>query len=258
MREENKISVVINTYNASRYLRQVLDAVKDFDELVVCDMESTDETLAIARDYGCKIVTFPKGQHTIVEPARNFAVQSATHPWVLVVDADEIISPQLRQYLYRRIAEPNCPAGLFVPRINKFMGMDIRDFTPDYQLRFLRREGADWPVYIHAIPKVAGPVERIKAKAYMYHLMDETMYENISKLNLYTDNEVEKKAGKGYDVGALLWRPFWRFFRSYFLAGGFRMGKRGFIRALLAAVYQYVLVAKIMERRMRKEQDAKF
>ena len=145
-----------------------------------------------------------------------------------------------------------------MPRINKFMGMDIRDFTPDYQLRFLRREGADWPVYIHAIPKVAGPVERIKAKVYMYHLMDETMYENISKLNQYTDNEVEKKAGKGYDVGALLWRPFWRFFRSYFLAGGFRMGKRGFIRALLAAVYQYVLVAKIMERRMRNEQDAKF
>lgn len=57
---ENKISVVINTYNAERHLKEVLESVKDFDEIVVCDMESTDHTLAIAREYGCKIVTFAK------------------------------------------------------------------------------------------------------------------------------------------------------------------------------------------------------
>ena len=96
------ISVVINTYNAEKHLSQVLDAVKDFDEVVVCDMESTDNTIGIAREYGCRIVTFPKGNITIVEPARNFAIHQAKHEWVLVVDADEVITPELREYLYNR------------------------------------------------------------------------------------------------------------------------------------------------------------
>ena len=60
MNDENKISVVINTYNAERDLEQVLEAVKDFDEVLICDMESTDKTLDIARRHGCRIVTFPK------------------------------------------------------------------------------------------------------------------------------------------------------------------------------------------------------
>lgn len=88
-----KISVVINTYNAERHLSSVLDSLKDFDEVVVCDMESTDATVAMAQSYGCRIVTFPKGNIKICEPARNFAIQAATHEWVLVVDADEVVLP---------------------------------------------------------------------------------------------------------------------------------------------------------------------
>lgn len=60
MNDTQRISVVINTYNAEQHLKAVIEAVKDFDEIVICDMESTDETLNIARSYGCKIVTFPK------------------------------------------------------------------------------------------------------------------------------------------------------------------------------------------------------
>lgn len=251
MDSEDRISVVINTYNASEHLAEALEAVKDFDEIVVCDMESTDNTLDIARRYGCKIVSFPKANHKSAEPARTFAIQSASFSWVLVVDADEIISPKLREYLYGRIRQPGCPAGLYVPRINKFMGMYIRDFNPDYQLRFFIKEGTVWPPYVHTFPKVNGPTERIKEKVYMYHLMDETMSQNIAKMNEYTDNEVEKKAKKGYGFFALCWRPAWRFVKSYLLSGGFRMGKRGLVRAMLAAVYQFVLVSKIIERRYR-------
>lgn len=54
------ISVVVNTYNAEQHLKKVLESVKDFDEIVICDMESTDHTLDIAKEYGCKIVCFPK------------------------------------------------------------------------------------------------------------------------------------------------------------------------------------------------------
>ena len=75
--EKKEISVVINTYNAEKFLQRVLDSVKDFDEVVICDMESTDHTVEIAQRAGCKVVTFPKGNHTCAEPARTFAIQSA-------------------------------------------------------------------------------------------------------------------------------------------------------------------------------------
>ena len=65
MNDQNKISVVINTYNAERDLAQVLEAVKNFDEVLICDMESTDKTLDIARKYGCRIVTFERKNYNI-------------------------------------------------------------------------------------------------------------------------------------------------------------------------------------------------
>lgn len=252
---DSKISVVINTYNARQHLAKVLESVKDFDEIVVCDMESTDDTREIAARYGCRIVTFPKANHKSAEPARTFAIQSAAYHWVLVVDADEVVTPELRETLYQKIQEPDCAAGFYIPRQNMFMGMFVRDFHYDYQLRFFIREGTEWPPYVHTFPQVQGRVTRLKAdtKARLLHLMDEDMHEYIEKMNLYTDNEVDKKMNKGYGLGALLWRPAWRFFKKYFMDGSFRMGKRGFIRAMLAAYYQFVLVAKMMERRYRED-----
>ena len=112
------ISVVINTYNASKYLAEVLETVKDFDEVLICDMESTDNTLEIAERYGCRIVIFEKKDYNIVEPAREFAIHQAIHDWVLVVDADELIPVALKDYLYKKIKEPNCPDALLVARKN--------------------------------------------------------------------------------------------------------------------------------------------
>lgn len=249
-----KISVVINTYNAEQYLQQILDSVRDFDEVVVCDMESTDSTASIAHKNQCKFVTFPKGNITIVEPARNFAIQSASNEWVLVVDADEIVTPQLREELYHRIARTDCPNGLYVPRRNMFFGVYVRDFHPDYQLRFFRKDSVHWPSTIHAQPEVTGRVDKITQKTWLLHLMDETMHEYIDKLNAYTDNELNRKSHKQYGFFALLWRPAWRFFHSYVQKGGFRLGTRGFIRAQLAATYQFVLVSKFLERKYRSAQ----
>ena len=258
------ISVVINTYNAQEHLAKVLESVKDFDEVVVCDMESTDDTVKIAEGYGCRVVTFPKNGHTCCEPARTFAIQAAQHPWVLVVDADEIVTPELREALYevekegsregvRREGEKegrSPVAGYYIPRQNMFMGMFVRDFHYDYQLRFLVREGTEWPPTIHSLPKVPGRVEKLQApkEARLLHLMDETMHEYVAKMNVYTDNETEKKQ---YGVAALFWRPLWRFFKSYVMDGSFRMGIRGLIRSGMHAVYQFILVAKIIEKRYR-------
>ena len=136
MNQENKISVVINTYNAERDLEQVLKAVKDFDEVLICDMESTDATLDIARKYGCKIVTFERKDYNIVEPAREYAIHEAAYEWVLVVDADEVVTPELKAYLYQRIQEADCPDGLYIPRKNYFMGRFMRCHYPDHILRY--------------------------------------------------------------------------------------------------------------------------
>ena len=144
---EHKISVVINTYNAAAMLEEVIRAAEGFDEVLVCDMESTDDTVAIAERLGARVVTFPKADHKSAEPARTFAIQSALYPWVLVVDADEIITAELRDYLYQRISQPDCPQGLYIPRKGYFMH---RLFAyPDYQLRFFIREGTVWPPYVH-------------------------------------------------------------------------------------------------------------
>ena len=244
------ISVVINTYNAQQHLTKVLESVEDFDEVVVCDMESTDDTVKIAEGYGCRVVTFPKNGHTCCEPARTFAIQAARNPWVLVVDADEIVTPELREALYQEIKREDAASGYYIPRQNMFMGMFVRDFHYDYQLRFLVRDGTEWPPTIHSLPKVSGRVEKMQApkEARLLHLMDETMHEYVAKMNVYTDNETEKKQ---YGIAALFWRPLWRFFKSYVMDGSFRMGIRGLIRSGMHAMYQFILVAKIIEKRYR-------
>lgn len=252
----NKISVVINTYNAEKFLKRVLDSVKDFDEIVVCDMESTDNTVAIAKEYGCNVVVFPKGDCTIVEPARNFAIQSATMKWVLVLDADELVTPELKEYLYEHISNENASHGLWIPRKNYFMGRFMHCFYPDYILRFFIKDGAEWPSYIHSVPIIKGQINKIPAKRKelaFIHLANDNLRSRIDKTNLYTENEVEKRKHKNYGMAALIHRPFFRFFKAYILKGGIRDGKAGFICACYEAIYQFIAVTKIIEKKYRRE-----
>jgi glycosyltransferase involved in cell wall biosynthesis len=253
-----KISVVINTYNAEKYLERVLESVKGFDETVVCDMESTDRTVAIAQAAGCRVVTFAKADHVSAEPARTFAIQSALNKWVLVVDADELVTPELRSYLYRRIEEPGCPEGLYIPRKNMFMGAYEKGFSADYQLRFFIREGTEWPPYVHTFPTVKGRTEKIPMKLHnvrLMHLADETVEQIIDKDNRYSKGEIAKKQGRRYGVGALLLKPLWRFFFVFFVRGGYKDGKAGVIRAGLNAFYKFMFISKIMEKEIRDKNN---
>ncbi len=250
-----KISVVINTYNAEKYLAEVLDSAKGFDEILICDMESTDRTCSIAKEYGCKIVTFEKKNHHSAEPARTFAIQSASTEWVLVVDADELIPEDLKNYLYKCIKEPDCPAGIYIPRKNYFMGKFMHCHYPDYLLRFFRREGTVWPPYVHTFPIVQGRLEKIAKDQHhlaFVHLANDGVRDIVRKTNQYTENEIEKKKKKRYGTMALLHRPLFRFFKTYILKGGIRDGKEGFIRACLEGYYQFIMVAKILENRKGK------
>lgn len=253
---ENKISVVINTYNAETKLARVLDTVKDFDEILICDMESTDSTLDIAKEYGCKIVTFPKGTHKIVEPARQFAIQSASYHWVLVVDADELITPELRDKLYSYVNNNNCPKGIFIPRKNSFMGKPYA--YPDYQLRFMDRDVTEWAPYVHAIPKVKGEtiyLPKNKKEFAIIHIADDNISTRLKKINDYTDNEIEKRKGQRASFTKLIFSPIWRFIHYYVIKGGFRYGTAGFVISAINAHYKFVTIAKMMEHQIIKDQE---
>lgn len=252
MNGKSKISVVVNTYNAEQHLERVLEAVKDFDEVLVCDMESTDQTLEIAQKHGCRIVTFPKDGHSIVEPAREFAIHEATHQWVLVVDADELVTPQLRDYLYEQTARDDSPAGIAIPRKNYFMGRFLHSAYPDYVLRFFRQDKTHWPAVIHSAPQVDGTVERIPAKRKelaLEHLANDSVGAILRKSDTYSDYEVPRRRHKHYGLWALAGRPLFRFFKSYVVKRGFLDGIPGLIHALLDAHYQFCIVAKLMEER---------
>jgi glycosyltransferase involved in cell wall biosynthesis len=250
MMGKDKISVVINTYNAEEHLERVLDAVSDFDEVLVCDMQSTDRTLEIARAHGCRIVTFERRDYNIVEPAREYAIHEARYDWVLVVDADEIVTPKLRTYLYDCIARTDCPEGLFIPRKNYFMGRFMRCHYPDHILRFFRKEKTHWPPVIHCVPEVDGRVEKIPAgrrELAFEHLANDSVANIVAKTNQYTLNELERKRHKHYGWAAFLWRPFFRFFKAYILKGAVLDGLPGFIKAMLEGYYQFIFLAKKYE-----------
>ena len=254
MHEEEKISVVINTYNAELYLADVLESVKDFDETIVCDMESTDQTVAIAHRYGCHVVTFPKQGIQIVEPARDFAIHQATHPWVLVVDADELVTPKLKNHLYQLLREGTSMAGFYISRHNKLFGRFTHQRGHDYVLRFFKKDLTTWPPTIHSLPVIQGETARLPLSCELMHLEDQNLHQWVLKMNEYTDYEMEKKSGRRFGVCSLLFRPAWRFFRCYILRGAFRDGRRGLIQSLQWAIYQQVLVSKIMEKQMREEE----
>lgn len=247
----DRISVVINTWNAASQLPRALEAVKDFDEIVVIDMESTDGTPDIARRYGARVVTFPKGDINIVEPARDFAIHSAANLWVLVVDADEVVQPALRQYLYDFIKAPVADA-LSIPFQSIFMGRNAT--KSESHVRFFRQDRATWPPVIHCRVNIDGLTAKVpdRRELRIIHFDDPSMHRRFEKLNTYTDNEVPKRLGRRYSAMSLLFRPWLFFFKTLIFKGSIRDGRRGIIRAYMEATYQVALLGKHLEQTSKK------
>ena len=249
-----KISVVINTYNAEKHLERVLKAIKDFDEILICDMYSTDQTIEIAKKYDCTIIYHEKTD--VVEPARNFAIQSAAYEWVLLLDADEQVPLALKDFLYEQIKHPDCPVGFRIPRKNYFMGRFMHCVYPDLLLRFFKKERTYWPPYVHAQPQVQGRIVNLSRKRKelaFIHLANDSVSTNIRKTNQYTENELSKRRNRRYPIFSLIGETLFRFFKLYILKGGFRDGKAGLVYCGLNAFYKYATIAKIWESRVKEE-----
>ncbi len=255
MEHKGKISVIVHTYNSAATLEATLTSVARFDEVIVADMESTDQTLAIAAQHGCRTLSFPKNGYTIPEPYRQKAIDAALSEWVLVVDSDEVVPPALPDYLYEQISLPNPPSGLWIPRQNYFLGRFMHNGYPDYLLRFFRRRLAHWPTTIHSMPSVDGPTARIpqqRRDLALQHLCDTSISARMQKLNDYTQAELVRQRGKNRGAAALFYRPLWRFTKAYLLKKGFIDGVPGLINAMLEGCYQFVLVAKQIEEKYSK------
>lgn len=245
-----KITALVHTYNAERYLEEVLESLKGFDEILVCDMYSNDRTLQICDQYGCRII-----YHENIgwaDPARHFAIQSASNEWVFVVDADEVVPAKLRDYLYQfaETAEGKGYAGLRIPLHNYFMGRPMRASYPNYVLRFMRKSKSFWPTTVHSQPQIDGGVAVIPRKRKdlaFIHYSDPNISQMWIKQDTYSSYEPIRRKGKKYSLFGGFIRIFFRFFKTYFIKGGFRDGKAGFVYCNILASYKFLTIAKIWE-----------
>lgn len=126
----------------------------------------------------------------------------------------------------------------------------MRCLYPDYVLRFFLKDKTRWPAVIHCSPEVEGKVERIpksRTELAFVHLADESISTRLQKTDQYSTNELPKKRHKNYGTGALIGRPILFFLKTYCIKGAWRDGRAGFIKASMEALYQFVVVAKLIE-----------
>lgn len=254
---EDKISVVINTYNCEKTFKECLESVKDFDEIVVCDMYSTDKTLELAKDYNCKIVMHEKID--FVEPARNFAISNASNEWVLVIDSDEMASKELKDYLYEFIKNPKNYTAIAMPRITYGWDEPLEVLYPDIITRFFKRDLVIYPPKIHAAPCLKeGEILKLlpkERKLAIIHMQNRTVSGWLKIIDTYTNYEIEKLKEKNKDINFAYhtWKSLWIIFEKFFFKGGYKNGIRGFIICVLMfGLYKFVVGCKWWEYKLKE------
>ncbi|ADY53327.1 glycosyl transferase family 2 [Pseudopedobacter saltans DSM 12145] len=246
------ISVVINTYNAEKHLREVLESVKELDEIIICDMYSDDQTLQIAKEYNSRVIFHEKTG--FVEPARNFAISQAKNDWVLLLDADETVNSKLIQYLQKTVNEKPNITCVAIPRKNYFLGKFMHSAYPDYVYRFFKKDKVFWPEFIHSIPKIDGDIFKIKPgnkSLAIEHLANDSIEAIENKSNAYSTAELPKRQHKKVTVLKLIFSPFFWFFKYYVIKQGFKDGKAGFLFAALKARYKFLTLAKLTAKQIQ-------
>ncbi len=247
----HKISVVIHTFNNEKIIRECLDSVKDFDEIVICDMYSTDKTLEIAEEYGCKIV-----MHENIgwaDPARNFAISHASNDWVLVVDSDERIPEKLKNYMYDFVSNAGEYTALRIPRLNYCWGQPLEVLYPDLIIRLFKKDVTYYPTTVHGTPVINSGKEfymptKDRGLA-IIHTHTTSITPIINKLNKYTDLECEKMIAANYKLNMpyAIWKSIWLMFEKFTLKKGYKDGVRGAIQSFLFGTYKFLSFVKYWE-----------
>lgn len=245
-----QLSVCITTFNNERTVGACLESVKWADEIVLLDSYSTDKTLDIARSYGCRI-----SQHGFMGygKQKQMAIDAAQHRWVLLLDADEALTPELQQQM-RGVLSAGPDADAYeLPRLEQILWrMNHPKTRLNHFLRLFdktKTRMSEMPV--HAAPKAKGKIKRLSG--FFYHYSDTDIHTKVEKLNAYSTGVVGDKLAKGKTVSPwmLLVYPPWYFLRLYIYKRNFLNGWPGFIASVSGAFYAFLKYAKLYEHYQR-------
>jgi (heptosyl)LPS beta-1,4-glucosyltransferase len=241
------LSVTIITLNEEQNLRRCLESVAFADEIIVVDSESQDRTVSIAREFTDKI---------FLEPWQGFARQKnlaqdrARGPWILNIDADERVTPELKEAILSVIQKRPPYAGFKIPRKNFFCGQWIRHggWYPNHQLRlYLKESGSFAQREVHEQVVVNGQVGVLKAP--LEHYTYNSISDYLKRMDRYSDLSAKQYLLEGKKVSWLeiLFRTKYTFFKMWVLQRGFLDGANGLILAVLYSYYTFVKYVKLKE-----------
>jgi glycosyltransferase involved in cell wall biosynthesis len=247
------LSVVLIAQNAAHQLEECLASAAFADEIVLVDSGSTDSTREVAARHGARVVSrdwLGYGRQ------KQFAVEQARHDWVLCLDADERVSPELAASIGKALAAPVSPVYRMARR-TRFLGrwLGHGEGYPDWSPRLFNRLNARWSDdLVHA--KVLYAVTPGTLEGDLLHQSAEDLARYLDKQNRYTTLAAEQLYERGRSAGAfeLLASPVVRFFKFYVLRLGFLDGIAGLVHIGIGCMNSYMKYAKLIEmRRARKD-----
>lgn len=244
------LSVVLITQNAAAQLPQCLASVAFADDVVVVDSGSSDDTPQVAARYGARVLT---KEWLGFGRQKQFAVAQAAHDWVLCLDADERVSPELAASLVRALEAPS--TGAFrMARRNRFLGRWLRhgEGYPDWSLRLFDRRQARWSddevhekvIYIDS---PGAPLGTLCGD--LLHESGEDLGRYLEKQNRYTALAARQlhRLGRGAGLAEITLSPLLRFFKFYFLRLGFLDGLPGLVHISIGCMNSFMKYAKLIE-----------
>jgi glycosyltransferase involved in cell wall biosynthesis len=234
-------------------IRRALESVAAWagEIIVVLNEDVADGTDRIAAEFGAKVFREPWRGFVA---QKNSAAEKGGRPWLLNLDADEVVPPSLAAEIARVVSDPECPFNVYeFPRCTFYCGRWIRhgDWYPDRVRRLWRRGAAHWAGdEPHARLETDGRMGRLQSD--LLHYSNENIASQIAKIAPYQREFVRKRVAGGLSAGflELVARPTWRFFRAYLFRRGFLDGWQGFYVAALSSfstLTRYALVRAARE-----------
>lgn len=241
-----RVSAIIITKNAGTMIRRCVESLDWTDEIIVVDSGSTDDTAAICREMGVNFSVTP--DFPGFGPQKNRALDLATGDWVVSIDADEWITPALRDEMRAAMANPTA-AAYAVPRRSSFCGryMKHSGWWPDHVIRLFRRDAARFSDdRAHERLLVEGATRKLRQP--LMHEAISDMDQMLGKMNLYSTASARMlhERGRKASLATAIFHGGWAFFRTYILRLGFLDGREGFILAVANAEGSYYRYVKLM------------
>ncbi len=241
------LSVCIVAMNEADRIADCLRSADFADEWIVIDSHSTDATREVAAELGARVIERDWPGHVA---QKNFAIDQAAHDWVLCLDADERVSPELRAAVLAALEESDPPNGFECARRTLYLGRWIRHggWYPDRKLRLFRRSCGRWGgVDPHDRVAVEGAVGRLRGD--LLHHSYRSLSDHLRTIDSFTTIAAREKHARGRraSVVDLTLRPLWKFLRMYVLKAGFRDGLPGFVVAVTGSFYVFLKYAKLRE-----------